>query len=398
MKALIKRVVRRSGSVFGPAYGGGRPDARTSVINLEPRQAPRGNVLLSYIIDPFLLKPGESISSAHSHDWESYQMAQSFLDMGYAVDVISYQNKVFAPRKQYSIFVAARTNFDRIAAQLGDDCLKIVHQDTAHWIFNNHAAYSRLRDVQSRRAVTLGSIRVVEQNWAMENAHCATVLGNRFTIDTYRYAGKDIYRVPISSPTVYPWPESKDFSSCRNSFLWFGSAGFVHKGLDLVLEAFAKSPDLHLTVCGPIDQDPGFRAAFYKELYETPNIHTHGWVDVESDAFTRIADRCLALIYPSCSEGGGGSVITCMQAGLIPLVSYESSVDVEDFGVILPGSSTEDIIQAVRAVSLLPVEECRSRARDAWEYARRHHTRETFAEVYKATIETILRKQGVEPR
>jgi glycosyltransferase involved in cell wall biosynthesis len=393
MKQKIKRVLKKGIERLGlevKIINKNIADTTTQVISLSPESTPGGNVLLAYIIDPFLLKPGEPISSAHSHDWESWQMARIFLDMGYHVDIISYLNREFIPVKHYSIFVAARTSFDRLSTLLNKDCLKIVHQDTAHWIFNNHAAYRRLLDVQRRRSVTLKSIRVVEQNWAMENAHCATILGNRFTIDTYRYAGKAIYRVPISSPVVYPWLEDKDFESCRKNFLWFGSAGFVHKGLDLVLEAFARMPDLHLTICGPIDADEQFKAAYFTELYETPNIHTCGWIDVESDDFLGIARKCIAMIYPSCSEGGGGCVITCMHAGLIPVVSYEASVDVEDFGVLLAESTIEAIEHETKRMAQTPAARCREMSRRAWEYARRHHTRETFASAYRSAIRKIL--------
>jgi hypothetical protein len=71
--------------------------------------------------------------------------------------------------------------------------------------------------------------------------------GNDFTIGTFRYAGKPIYRLPIICPTS-PWPQDKDHGACRKCFLWFGSQGFLHKGLDLVLEVFAGLPDHHLTV------------------------------------------------------------------------------------------------------------------------------------------------------
>ena len=51
----------------------------------------------------------------------------------------------------------------------------------------------------------------------------------------------------------------------------------------------------------------------------------------------------MALVYPSCSEGGGGCVINCMHAGLIPVVSYESSVDIShDCGVIFKENSVEE--------------------------------------------------------
>ena len=38
---------------------------------------------------------------------------------------------------------------------------------------------------------------------------------------------------------------------------------------------------------GPIDREPEFERAFARELYRTPNIHTHGWIDV----FRRVDPR-----------------------------------------------------------------------------------------------------------
>ena len=90
-------------------------------------------------------------------------------------------------------------------------------------------------------------------------------------------------RTPRRSPT--PGPRTRTSPRPRGRFLWIGSQGLVHKGLDLVLEAFARMPDLHLTVCGPIREEPAFEAAFRRELYATPNIETLGWVDIASPAF-----------------------------------------------------------------------------------------------------------------
>ena len=45
---------------------------------------------------------------------------------------------------------------------------------------------------------------------------------------------------------MHPSPEGKDFEVCRPHFMWLGSRGFVHKGLDVVLEAFSEMPELAL--------------------------------------------------------------------------------------------------------------------------------------------------------
>ncbi len=365
---------------------------RRRIISLNPPQNPIGNVLISYILTPFLLKPDEEMPLSHTHFWECLQMAKTFLDMGYCVDVIRFDNDVFIPQKKYDFFIETRWNLQRSAPYLDRNCIKILHADAAHLIFHNAAEANRLLQLQQRRGLTLTPRRFEMPNKAIEHADCAIVLGNEFTISTYKYANKPIYRVPISTPVLYPWFEDKDFSTCRRRFLWFGSGGLVHKGLDLLLDVFAQMPDYHLTICGPINKEKDFEAAFEKELYQTPNIDTIGWVDISSKEFLKILNSCVAVIYPSCSEGGGGCVITCMHGGLIPIVSYESSVDVnEDCGIVLPNCSLEEIKNAIRTLADFPTQKLEVMARNSREFVREHHTQENFARVYSQTIEQIIK-------
>ena len=359
-------------------------------MSLKPKRGCRGYVLLCYENKGFFLKPGEHMPNDHTNRWESVQVAQSFLDLGYQVDVISENNDWFVPAKHYSFFVGNRINFDRIADSINGDCVKILHIDTAHWLFNNSGEHQRLLELQRRKGVTLPTRRSLKPNLSIEHADYAIILGNEFTIGTYAYANKPLYRLPISSAASYLWPEDKDFEACRNDYLWLGGYGLVHKGLDLVLEAFTQMPDYHLTVCGPIHEERDFANVYEKELYRTPNIHTLGWIDLESPEFLRISRRCIALIHPSCSEGQSGAVVTCLHAGLIPIISYESGVDVDGFGVVLKNCSTENIKNSVRFISGLSRDELQNRARKAWEYSRANHTREKFAEEYRKSISAIL--------
>lgn len=360
------------------------------VVSLKANGPCRGTVLLSYILKPFLLKPGQAIPQTHSHFGESLQIAETFLNLGYAVDVIDWGNQAFVPKKDYSVFIDARWSLQRLAPLINKDCVKIMHIDTSHTLFQSAAEACRLLALQRRRGVTLRPRRFEWPNLAIEHADCAIVLGAESTINTFRYANKPLYRVPVSSPVLYPWPEGKDFSSCRKHYLWFGSYGLVHKGLDLVLEAFAKMPDYKLTVCGPIQDEEDFEQAYWKELYETQNIRTLGWIDMASQAFRDITGQCLAIILPSCSEGQNSGVVTCLHAGLIPIISYESGVEIHDFGEILKACTVEEIQSAVCRVSNLPTNELMGMARRAWEYAREHHTLEAFAREYRMAVETIL--------
>lgn len=377
-----RKIVRRARGI----------ERRTATLPPADGAEPRGRVLFSYIVDPFLV-PEEEVSYDHTHDWESLTMARTFAGLGYAVDAIHWTNTGFEPRHEYDVLVDPRLNMERLGPGLPEGSVKILHAETAHHAFHNAAQRRRLEALAERRGIELAPFKLVEENRAVEHADAITILGNEFTAETYAFAGKPTHRVPISTPFLYPFPEGKDFATARRRFVWFGSGGMVHKGLDLVLEAFAGMPDLQLTVCGPVARERQFELAFWRELHETPNIRTMGWVDVAGGAFRQVCEQSAALVYPSCSEGGGGSVITCMHAGLIPLVSREASVDVDpSYGRVLAESTVEGVRDAVRELAGRPAEEVEAMARAAWSHAREHHTRETFARGYRRAVEEILRR------
>jgi glycosyltransferase involved in cell wall biosynthesis len=363
----------------------------------EPNRQPIGRVLVCYANMAFFLKKGQPIPHDHTNRWESWQIVQTFLDLGYRVDVINENNNRFVPTRDYAIFVGNRTNFDRIAALLNEDCLRILHIDTCHWLFHNLAELRRLEALQQRRGFVLPAQRTMSPNLAIEHADYGITVGNAATMATYAYAKKPLFRVAISNPATYPWSADKDFNAVRKRFVWLGSHGFVHKGLDLVLEAFAQMPDYELTVCGPLDAlaERPFQRAYRRELYETPNIHALGWMDVTGPDFLELARTSLGVVFPSASESGSGGVISCMHAGMIPIVTCEAAVDVDEtHGVMLETGSIQQIQDAVRELSMRSAEELTAMARRNWERARARHTREVFASTYSQVIAEILGQEG----
>ena len=393
----MSRLRTRAGDLIASARKAAVDVLGHRTVHLRPEGAPKGSVLLSYITRPFVLRPDDPWFNVHSNMWECKEIAQTFLDMGYAVDVIDWDDDRFEPRSEYSVFVDIHGNLERLSSRVGKDCIKILHITGSHWLFQNQAEQARLSALQRRRGATLSPRRTVPPSHGIEHADFATMLGNDATAQTFAFSGKRIYQIPVSAPVQFPWDDAKDFGACRNSFLWMGSSGLVLRGLDLVLEAFAGMPDLRLTVCGPVDRERDFEEEYRRELYKTPNISTLGWVDTSGEQFRDVVHSSVALVYPSASEGQSTSVVTCMHAGLIPVISRESGVDVDGFGRILSECSIDGIRASVRAVSKMPAEELASMARRAWEYARAHHTREAFSREYRKAVAEILRSRSAAP-
>lgn len=390
--STIHRATRSFLSRSGVEITRRRLEKRERVVSLKPKNDPLGTVLLSWYIAPFLLKEGDPTFTTHPKYWDCTQVARTFLDLGYAVDAIDSDNQTFMPTKPYAMFVGHRSNFDRLAESLPRGCFKIAYLDTAHWVFNNHATLQRQSELQLRKGVVIrDSHRLVGHDLTIEHADCAILYGNQFTLDTYRYAHTTLFQISRSTATLLPWSEHKTFDACRRNFLWLGGHGFVHKGLDVVLEAFAGMPEHHLYVCGPLEKEKEFVKVFYKELYQTPNIHPLGWVDVNSQEFVELAGKCVGIVFPSCSEGQASSVITAMHAGLIPIVSHQSGINVDDFGIVLTDHHISTIQETVRRVSNLSTDHLYQMAKQAWECARTTYTREHFAMECKNIVLRIMK-------
>ncbi len=130
----------------------------------------------------------------------------------------------------------------------------------------------------------------------------------------------EVFGGPIYPFNNYSFRETspvdwKNYSHARYNFLFFASRSQMQKGLDLLLEVFAKLPHLHLFVCSKFGGEPDFCACYRKELFETLNVHPVGWIPVNGPEYQQLVERCGFVIHPTCSEGQAGSVVQCMHSG-----------------------------------------------------------------------------------
>ena len=384
---LVREVLSAVRQVTHQFHGG--------VVSLHTAGAAKGDVLISYDNEGLLCKMrGVAIPTSHPQLYKTMAMAQTYLDLGYDVDVIHCENHKFIPWKSYDVIVDTRFNLQRLRPYLPSGCIKILHCDTAHIIYQNLAEMVRIQNLQRRKGVTIPPNRLETPHLGVEHADYLTTCGNEFTTNTYTYANKPIFRLPMVVQKMWPWPDDKDFEASRRRFLWFGSRGMVHKGLDIVLEAFIQMPEYQLTIIGPVLEEPQFVDLYRKELFHTRNIHFVGWVDNVDEEFGKILKQNVAHVFASCSEAGAAAVLETMAGGVIPIVTYESSIDVKSFGVLLEDATVESVMHRVREIAAMSREQLLKMSKRAWECAHSNHTPEKFEHAYRAVIEMLLAKHG----
>jgi len=352
------------------------------------------NVLISYLVKPF--KKGVSLT--HTNQAEVLQIARVFDELCYNVDVTNFNSNRVLDFNKYDVVFGFGEPLDKSFYRRIRRILTIYYGTGMHIFENNCASLKRIKDTyQKTGKYLLNSARIVERAWCIQTvlADAIITLGNKATVESYRkYYTGPIFRIPCSYYRVTNCKDilqKKDFAHSKQHFLWFGGGGLIHKGLDLLLEVFKDSPDLHLHVCGPIDDEPEFKACFYDELYKRKNIHTYGFIDLRSDVFDYLMKTCAFVIFPSCSEGGAASVVNVMgNGGLVPVVTRESSVSINDYGIEINDCKAEEVAQAVRKANQLTIEDIRTRSLYCCEYTARHHSIEMFSKALKDALNTLL--------
>lgn len=368
------------------------------VVHLKHSANRNGSVLISYLVSPFTLAPWESHTDPHTSYWECKEIARQFMEKGYDVDIIDAKNNTFIPQKDYRFCIDIQNNLTRLAPLLPTNCVKIMHIVSSYTGFQNAAENSRLNDLENRRGVRLKARRIELVNDNPKYADFLEGFGNKTVFNTYSIYNKNIFKISGSVSCELPFPEMKDFGKASKNILWFGGGGAVHKGLDIVLEAWNILPkEYQLHIIGPVGYEDDFIAEYKKEL-SMPNIKLYGRPRMNKgimmlgdDSFENIAGKCSMILYPSCSEGQSGSVLQAMHAGLIPVISPQTGIYEDSPCILIENSTPESLCKLVIELSNKPVDELKSMSFNIWKYARSHYTKKTFENSYASFISDILK-------
>jgi hypothetical protein len=354
----------------------------------------RENALISYITDPF--KNG--IHLKHTNQAEALEIAKVFNELGYNVDIVDYYYEGTLNYDKYSVIFGFGEPLINSFYCRNRKIFTIYYGTGMHITHQNHATLKRIEEVYKKKSKwLLESGRIVYKTWSVQTSLVNNIitLGNDEVVNSYKkYFSREIYNIPVSYYKFFDSEQilkNKSFEDAENHFLWFGSSGLIHKGLDLSLEVFKELPDLHLHICGPVDSEPNFKNSYYKELYNTKNIHTYGFISIQSKFFKDIISKCAFVIFPSCSEGGGGSVINVMVYGLIPIVTKMASIRIKDFGIEIKELTHESIKESVIKAENLSEEEIKERSMKCANDTVINHSIEKYSYELKRVLIDILK-------
>jgi glycosyltransferase involved in cell wall biosynthesis len=274
----------------------------------------------------------------------------------------------------------------------------IFYANGCNPLYSNIITTLKVRDFYTRHGYLLiRSSRIIKQSQYAQIllADAVIVLGNKFVLGTYtssdqngvsRYRClnsfyRDIYDIDLSK---------KDFGKAKKNFLWFGSVGLLHKGLDILLDIFSKRDDIFLHICGaPADEIDFWNC--YKQSFQVgrKNIVHHGFVNIQSDLFKEIMECCAYIVSPSVSEGGASGILTAIaNGGMIPIISESTGLDMDNFGWVIEKIGVGMFEEAISQAAVINDETVKEKAMNV-----KAHVRKLYSyELYKKNLGDLINK------
>ncbi len=346
--------------------------------------------LLSYRV----LQVREQSRKTWSSGADIHDILRVLSDLGYKTDIIHSEDDSFEPKKSYDLLMAhGGKNLKKLFQSVPEKTIKIFYPNSAYWKFQNKEEQKRIDELEERKGKIVHPERLISESYedyALENADGVILLSNDRGRKTYPNPQTilNLEGASFSEKKYLADLESKDYQSAKNGFLILSGSGNVHKGLDLLLEVFAKKPEKDLYICCKLEED--FKKTYDQELFKTANIHYIGHIALYQKQHFDLLNKCNYLIFPSASEGSPGSVADSMMQGLIPIVSRNSHMDVDGFGEYLDPCSIENISRVVDQISNHDVQWYKQKSLKSREEAMKRFSQKLFRNRLKQHISNII--------
>ena len=351
--------------------------------------------LLVYLVKPFQLKDDDPRFLNHQNLMQCRQIASVLGEFGFIVDVADVKDENYKISRYYDLIVSHKINLKSNESNFKKKTIKIYLSTGLNHVVHNRKILKRYKRLLQRRKCNLKIRQIHQEDMPyVYSADAIVGFGNDFTMNTW----KETFKKTIYSFNNYGFKttktllDSKEFLTARKNFLFFASGTQICKGLDLLLEIFPRHPNLNLYICSNFENEKDFCKCYHYELYETANIHPIGRIRVNSNKFYDLIQKCAYVILPSCSDASTGSVVQCMYAGLIPVVTKEVGIDTDGFGVTLAKDNIEDIEKTIIYLTALPEQWHRKHSVRTREIAEKKFSEDAFMNRWREIMEIIKQR------
>ena len=290
--------------------------------------------------------------NSHTNVWEIKELVRILNSKGFIVDIIDREVNNYTPKDIYDLFIGygsgnSGKHFYKYAISL-NKAIKILYATGPEPSLSNKLVKERYDNFNKRTKSSAPYMRTtdVDINKFVSVADYIFCIGeeNGFSMQSYAHHNVKTLSILPSTLSFLEYKNSTTIIKDKKHFLCFAGSGLICKGVDIIVEAFKEMPEYNVHICGP--EEKAFND-FYKDTFLSyPNINYYNFVDLGGNKYKYLSDKCSFTILNSAAEGCATSILNNMRSGLIPIINYETGIDIKDFGFLI--DNNEDRIDAVK--------------------------------------------------
>lgn len=195
---------------------------------------------------------------------------------------------------------------------------------------------------------------------------------------------RDIKLLPVNAISGLSYKTGKkNLILSRSHFVWFGSNGLIHKGLDILIDVFRKLPELYLDIYGICKEE-------ISQIKLPENVCYKGYINVNSQAFIdEVVEKHAFVVSLSCSEGMMSGIATCMMYGIIPICTKETGYDDCPYVFTFDDWHIESVTKIIKECADMDIKRIKHLELVISEYAQMTYTNANFRDKLKQYIKEM---------
>lgn len=350
------------------------------------------NSLLIYVTKPFVKKYGKV---THPNYYKARIISGCLKECGYNVDVIYSEYTRKLDLRKYSFIIGMGEGYTNTYGKTDRHCKRVYLATGTCFTTANQRELERWISLYQKNKGFAGAERFekvkdyVKAVGSLYDSDAVIAGGdNEWVMKSYEWIHSNKYMVGSIALTNFRYGDmSRNIHKSRHRVLFLCGNGCIHKGLDIVVEAFWERQDYELYIVGNVEE--GFHNAYRKEI-EQGNIVLEKFQDANSEAFREICSRCGFIINMSCSESCCTSVLTGMATGLIPIITEAEGINIGDSGYLLKRADRQEIGKTLDMINQATEEELIDKMEKASGIIVNQYSQRSFYARFKEALEDIL--------
>ena len=344
--------------------------------------------LICYLVKGYFINVEKNLG--RTIIYEIFKITKIFSEMDYCIDLVDGNDSKLIPlvaEKKYDLIFGFGEIFYQIS-KLQPDAISILYMTENHPDFSFKEEKKRLDYFFERHKKR---VKIQRSGQFYNLCHLEKKYSEVITLGEINSLNQQYENIYSLFPTGIINPDfiynKKNHLLSRKKFLWLGSSGAIHKGLDILIDVFKERNDITLIVGGLIKSDKKIL-----DFSNRNNILDYGHIDIKSQNFLNIIENCSYIILPSCSEGFSTSITTGMLHGLIPIVMKDTGFNkLTNNAIFLNDYSIEYIDSKLNELSCATAEDLNSFSQKVYNFAQNNFTSRVFETNFRKIINSITK-------